>query len=43
MFERWVVPSVFIDFTNTKYDKMNEVPGYRSLPIGIYIHRSPVM
>ena len=35
MFERWVFPSVFIEFTNEKSDSTDEVPGY--------IHISPVM
>ena len=35
MFEIWVFPSAFIDFTNAKFDSTDEVPGY--------IHSSPVM
>ena len=37
MFERWVFPSVFIDFTNEKPDSTDEVPGY------IYIYSRSVM
>ena len=35
MFEIWVFPSVFFEFTNEKSDSMDEVPRY--------IHISPVM
>ena len=36
MFERWVFPSVVIDFTNEKSDSMDPV-------VTGYIHSSPIM
>ena len=34
MFERWVFPLVFIDFTNDKSDSTDEVPGYKGFLSG---------
>ena len=34
MFERWVFPSVFIDFTNEISDSTDKVPGYKGFLSG---------